>query len=110
MQPDGSIADLPWHKAAVVHATAYQRDIVPVFFDARNSRFFYRFAHWRKRLGIKFNIELVFLPREMLKQSGSTLRVVIGDPIPWTTLDASRPRQEASRLRDIVYSMALSPR
>jgi putative hemolysin len=106
MQSDGSIADLVWHKAAVVHAAAHHRDIVPVYFDARNSSFFYRFAKWRKHLGIKFNIELVLLPREMVKQSNSTLRVVIGQPLAWDSLDAARPRQEAARLRDIVYSMA----
>lgn len=109
MQPDGTIADLPWQKAAVVHAVNYQRDIVPIYFDARNSRFFYRFANWRKRLGIKFNIELIFLPKEMLKQSGSNLRFVVGQPIPWSSLDARAPKQEAARLRDIVYSMATMP-
>ena len=109
MQPDGSIADLPWQKAAVVHAVNYQRDIVPIYFDARNSSFFYRFANWRKRLGIKFNIELIFLPKEMLKQSGSNLRFVVGQPIPWSSLDARAPKQETARLRDIVYSMATMP-
>ena len=109
MQPDGTIADLPWQKAAVVHAVNYQRDIVPIYFDARNSRFFYRFANWRKRLGIKFNIELIFLPKEMLKQSGSNLHFVVGQPIPWSSLDARAPKQEAARLRDIVYSMATMP-
>ena len=109
MQPDGSIADLPWQKAAVVHAVNYQRDIVPIYFDARNSRFFYRFAKWRKRLGIKFNIELIFLPKEMLKQSGSNLHFIVGQPIPWSSLDARAPKHEAARLRDIVYSMAPMP-
>lgn len=109
MQPDGSIADLTWQKAAVVHAVTHQRDIVPVFFDAANSNFFYRFAKWRKRLGIKFNIELIFLPKEMVKKCGSTLHVVIGEPIPWTTLDASHAKKEAARLREIVYTMAPSP-
>ncbi len=109
MQPDGSIADLTWQKAAVVHAVNYQRDIVPIFFDACNSKFFYRFAKWRKKLGIKFNIELIFLPKEMIKQCGSTLHVIIGEPIPWTSLDARAPKKETARLRDIVYSMAPSP-
>ncbi|MBQ3363206.1 MAG: 1-acyl-sn-glycerol-3-phosphate acyltransferase [Muribaculaceae bacterium] len=106
MQPDGSIADLPWQKAAIVHAATHQRDVVPVFFDAHNSKFFYRFAKWRKKLGIKFNIELIFLPKEMIKKCGSTLRVIIGEPIPWTSLDASRPKQEAARLRQAVIDMA----
>lgn len=109
MQPDGTIADLPWQKAAVAHAVNYHRDIVPVYFDARNSKFFYRFAKWRKKLGIKFNIELIFLPKEMLKQSGSTLRFIVGDPIPWDSLDTRAPKQEAVRLREIVYSMAPAP-
>ena len=109
MQPDGTIADLTWQKAAVVHAVNYKRDIVPVYFDACNSRFFYRFAKWRKQLGIKFNIELIFLPKEMIKQCGSTLRVIIGQPIPWNSLDARKPKNEAARLRDIVYSMASLP-
>lgn len=109
MQPDGQIADLKWQKAAVVHAVNYQRDIVPIYFTARNSRFFYRFAKWRERLGIKFNIELIFLPKEMLKQSGSNLQLIAGKPISWTSLDAHSPKQEAARLRDIVYSMASMP-
>ena len=106
MQPDGTIADLPWQKAAVIHAVKYQRDIVPVYFDARNSKFFYRFAKWRKKLGIKFNIELIFLPKEMIKQCGSTQRVIIGEPIPWQTLDTRAPKQQAARLRYLVYTMA----
>lgn len=105
MLPDGSIADLKWQKAAVVHAVNNQRDIVPVYFDAQNSKYFYRFAKWRKKLGIKFNIEFIFLPKEMIKQSGSTLHVIIGEPIPWSSLDARAPRNETARLRDIVYSM-----
>lgn len=109
MQPDGTITDLPWQKAAVVHAVNYKRDIVPIYFDACNSRFFYRFAKWRKKLGIKFNIELIFLPKEMIKKSGSTLRTIIGEPISWESVDVSRPKQEAARLRDIVYSLASSP-
>ena len=109
MQPDGTIADLPWQKAAVVHAVNYHRDIVPIYFDARNSNFFYRFAKWRKKLGIKFNIELIFLPKEMLKQSDSNLHFVVGQPIAWSSLDARAPKREAARLRDIVYSMASMP-
>lgn len=109
MQPDGTIADLPWQKAAVAHAVNYQRDIVPIYFDAHNSRFFYRFAKWRKKLGIKFNIELIFLPKEMIKQCGATLRVFIGEPIAWNSLDARAPKREAARLRELVINMAPMP-
>ena len=104
-QPDGAITDLPWQKAAVVHAVNYQRDIVPIYFDAVNSRFFYRFAKWRKKLGIKFNIELIFLPKEMIKKCGSNLHAIVGEPIPWSSIDGVHPKQEAARLREIVYNI-----
>jgi len=58
------------------------------------------------KLGFKFNIELVFLPKEMLKQSNSTLRFIVGEPIAWSSLDAAAPKREAARLRDIVYALA----
>ena len=109
MQSDGTIADLTWQKAAVVHAINHHRDIVPIYFDASNSRFFYRFAKWRKKLGLKFNIELIFLPKEMLKQCGANLHAIVGEPIPWTSLNAREPKREAARLRDIVYAMASAP-
>jgi len=105
MQDDGTIADVEWRKAAVSQAINYQRDVVPIYFDARNSNFFYKLARRRKRLGIKFNIEMMYLPREMFKQCNSTLHAIVGEPIAWQSLDASKPRQEAQRLRDVVYSL-----
>jgi len=108
MQDGGVIADEPWRKAVVTQAITYQRDVVPVYFNARNSRSFYRLARLRKRLGIKFNIEMMFLPKEMFKQCGTTFEVIVGDPIAWSSLDASNQRQEARRLQQIVYSLAPS--
>ncbi len=108
-QPDGTIADLPWHKTVVSQAINYKRDIVPIYVDECNSPFFYRIAHWRKKLGFKFNIELILLPKEMLKKSGSALHVRVGEPIAWNSLDATAPKQEAARLREIVYSLATKP-
>jgi hypothetical protein len=62
-------------------------------------------ARWRERLGIKLNIEMVLLPGEMFKSSGSTYNVHFGKPIKWETLDARKAREEAARLRDAVYEL-----
>lgn len=105
MQPDGTIADLEWHKHVVSRAIHDHRDVVPVKFDAVNSRSFYRLAKWRKRLGIKFNFEQLYLPDELFKKRGETLHVIVGEPVPYTMLDAANPKQEAARLRDIVYDL-----
>lgn len=101
----GEIGDLEWKKFLVTHAVSSKRDIIPVYFDARNSKRFYRLARWRERLGIKFNIEMILLPGEMFKSSGSTYDVRFGKPIKWETLDPRHAREEAARLREAVYEL-----
>jgi len=97
----GEIQDLEWKKTIIQKAKEYQRDIVPVFFEGKNSARFYRIANWRKRLGIKTNLEMILLPDEMVKQKGNTFSVTFGDPIFYTTFDASKtPKEWAAWLRE----------
>ena len=103
--PDGTIGDLEWQKFVVTHAVSSQRHVIPVFFDACNSRSFYRVARWRERLGIKFNAEMLMLPREMIKAAGSSFTIHFGTPIAWQSLDAKNAKQEAQRLRQVVYEL-----
>jgi putative hemolysin len=108
----GKIQDLEWKKNIIQKATAYQRDIVPVFFEAKNSDRFYRIANWRKRLGIKSNLEMILLPDEMMKQKGNKYRVTFGKPIPYSTFDASKTAAGwAEWLRGVVCGerCAVSP-
>ena len=77
----GEITDLEWRTSYIKQALRYNREVVPVYFSGRNSNFFYRLAKVRKALGIKFNVEMCFLPDEMFKQKNSTFDVVIGEPV-----------------------------
>ena len=104
-QDDGSIADLKWRKFVVTSAIQYQRDIIPIYFDGLNSKKFYRLAHWRKRLGIKFNLEQALLPSEVFKSRGATFGIYVGRPISWQTLDGAHALSQAATLRDIVYHL-----
>ncbi|MDE6371533.1 MAG: glycerol acyltransferase, partial [Duncaniella sp.] len=105
-QPDGSVSDLTWHKMAVVKAISSHRDIIPVHFSGNNSQFFYKFAQLRVRLGLRFNIEMVRLPREMLLSRGQNYRVTFGSPIGWETLRGGRDAAaQAEELRNIVYAL-----
>lgn len=106
MRSGGEVHDLKWNKFFVTHAVKYRRDIVPVYFEGRNSMFFYRLAKLRERLGLKFNIEMIYLPSEMIKSRNSVFRIRFGKPISWTTLSVAQAAQEASRICDIVYAMA----
>ncbi|MDE6556170.1 MAG: 1-acyl-sn-glycerol-3-phosphate acyltransferase [Duncaniella sp.] len=105
-QPDGSIADLTWNKMVINKAIFYHRDIIPVYFDGENSRFFYNFARLRVRLGLKFNIEMLRLPREFVDSQGKKVSVTFGEPISWQSLKGGREAlSEAARLRQAVYSL-----
>ena len=102
----GQIMDLEWKKAFVSKAIETQRDIIPVYITGRNSDFFYNLARFRKAIGIKFNIEMLYLPDEMYKQEGKHVDVIFGMPISYESLKGKNPREEAQRIKDIVYSMA----
>ncbi len=104
-QPDGSIADLKWQKSFVTRALASHRDVVPMFFDGKNSKRFYSTAQWRKRLGIKFNIEMVLLPSELLKSRGARYTVTIGQTIPWSDLATALPDASVRNIRACVYGL-----
>jgi putative hemolysin len=109
-QRAGRIRDLTWQKSFIVRARRYERDIVPVHIDGRNSRFFYNLARLRRWSGIKFNFEMIFLVDEMFKQRDRTLTLTFGAPIRWESLDKSRTDWEwARQLRRHVYRLASNP-
>ena len=102
----GKVVDLEWKKNFITKAVQYQRDVIPVYFEGRNSEFFYNLANLRKFLGIKFNVEMMFLADEMFKQKGKTFTIKIGKPIPWQYFDKSKSHaQWATWVKEKVYEM-----
>lgn len=102
----GVIQDLEWKKMFVNKAVKYHRDIIPVFFDGENSRFFYKFARFRRRSGIKFNIEMIYLPGEVFGSRGKTFSIRCGHTIPWQTLkDGAKAAATAADIKNIVYQL-----
>ncbi len=103
---NGRICDLEWMKSFVAKAIEFERDIIPVYFDAKNSNFFYNFANIRKSLGLKFNIELIYLPGEMFKNKNQTFKITFGKPISRKSLDKSKTHKEwAQEIKEIVYAL-----
>ncbi|MBR1803741.1 MAG: 1-acyl-sn-glycerol-3-phosphate acyltransferase [Muribaculaceae bacterium] len=101
----GPIRDLRWNKSVVNMAVHHERNVVPIFFDAVNSKWFYRWARWRELLGIKFNVEMILLPREMMKSRGKHFDIYMGKPIPYSSFDAQHPIDEVARLREFIYTL-----
>jgi 1-acyl-sn-glycerol-3-phosphate acyltransferase len=101
-----TIMDLQWKKSFITKAVQYQKDIIPVFIGGKNSRKFYNLAYWRKKFGIKANIEMFFLVDEMYKQRGKTINFIFGKAISWQTFDNGEPPEVwAERVKKHVYAL-----
>lgn len=106
---NGRIADLRWQKNFVNKAIQYHRNVIPVYFSGHNSKFFYNFAKLRSRIGLKFNIEMARLPKEVFLSEGKNYKIHIGRPIAWQTLSGGKNAQQtADEIRNIVYNLAPS--
>ncbi len=100
----GRIADTEWKTSFLKKAAATGRTIVPVFVEGRLSDFFYRVDRIRKALGVKFNIEMLWLPDEMFSQGGKHFRLVFGDPISAAELQRfGSLREQTEEIRRKTY-------
>ncbi len=104
---NGRIQDRAWQKSFITRAISCERDIVPFYFHGRNSNMFYGINIVRRALGIKTNVELALLPRELFLKRNKTIKLTIGKPIPWQTFDKSMSHvQWAEKVKAHVYSMS----
>jgi len=102
----GEIIDLEWQKSFIQKAVSHKRDIIPIYVDAKNTNWFYNLSNFRKRLGIKANLEMLYLVDEMFKQGGKTVRIYFGKPISYEMYDKSRkPKEWAKFVREKAYEM-----
>jgi putative hemolysin len=100
------VEDLVWRKSFISKAIQHKKNIVPVFIDGHNSKFFYNFAYWRKKLGIKANLEMFYLVDEMYKQKGKTITFIFGEPISWEIFTKDKPAEYWSeRVKRHVYAL-----
>lgn len=101
---NGKIMDLEWKTTFLTKARKFQRDIIPTHISGRNSNFFYNLANIRKKLKIKANLEMLFLPDELVKQSNQTLVITFGKPVPYQFFDKQHTMVEwAELMRQYVY-------
>lgn len=102
----GIIRDLQWQKSFITKAIQHKRDVVPAFFSGRNSEFFYNLANLRKTMGLKANIEMLYLADEMFRQKDKEIHLVFGKPISWEAFDKSKTALEwAEWVKDKSYAL-----
>ena len=103
-----AIEDLEWKKTFITRAKKHKRNIIPVYIDGKNSNFFYNLALWRKLLGIKANIEMLYLVNQVYKQRGKTITVIFGKEISFETFDKRfTDMQWAQKVKEHVYRMGI---
>jgi len=100
------IKDLDWKKSFITNSRKHQLPVVPVYIGGRNSEFFYNLSNFRSRLGIKTNIEMLYLPDEMYRQKNRTISIIFGQPIPHTMFESSyTDRDWAGLVKEHVYQL-----
>jgi 1-acyl-sn-glycerol-3-phosphate acyltransferase len=105
-QKDGSIKDLEWKKSFITKAIRHKRDIIPVYIEGKNSRFFYNLSQFRKWIGLKLNLEMLYLPDEMFKQANKKMIIHFGKPIPYTFFSQEKNHHQwAQWVKEHVYTM-----
>ena len=102
----GVISDAVWQKTFITKASQYNRDVIPVHISGRNSNLFYIVSNLRKFLRIKLSLEIILLPREMLRQRDSTITLTIGKIIPPQSFNNGMTHNEwAQKVKATVYSL-----
>lgn len=102
----GLVRDLEWKKTFVMLSKRANHPIVPIYIDGKLSNFFYRLSNFRKFIGIKANIEMLYLSDELFKQKNVTMKFRVGKPITPEMLDDSKSHREwAQWIRKSVYEL-----
>jgi putative hemolysin len=102
----GEICDLEWKKSFITKARSHKRDVIPCFINGHNSNWFYNLARFRTMLGIKANIEMLYLVDEMYKQRNKEIVISFGKQISYTTFDKRKTDSDwAQLLKSYVYTL-----
>ena len=104
------IKDLQWKKSFITRVKKHNKTIYPVHISGQNSNRFYNTANWRKKIGIKANLEMLLLADEMFKQKGSTITFTMGKPISYKQLTNQKNDLEwAQIIKEHVYELENNP-
>ncbi len=102
----GRVTDLEWKPNFIKKAVASGRDIVPVHCCGELSPFFYRLSNVRTALGIKANIEMLYLVDEMFAQRGKHFDIFFGTPVPCRDIASGPARRWSEEIRRRAYALA----
>jgi 1-acyl-sn-glycerol-3-phosphate acyltransferase len=101
-----NVRDLTWRKTFVTRSKKHNKTILPVFLDGELSNFFYNLYKLRRFLGVKANIEMLYLVNELYKQKNKSIHISIGEAIFAADLNKSKSDAEwAEHIKSKVYEL-----
>ncbi len=103
---NGVVKDLIWKKTFVSYSKEFDRTIIPIHIDGKLSNFFYRLSNFREFIGIKANIEMLYLSNELFKQRGKHFQFIVGKPISKEFLfSESNDKILSEKIKEINYKL-----
>ncbi len=95
------IVDKPWEESAIKLIQKAQVPVIPIYFHAKNSKFFYLLSKLNSKL------RTAKLPSEVLSQKGRIIKVRIGNPITVKDLEEYTDAQDfCDFIRKKTYMLA----
>ena len=102
----GILKDLEWKKTFITRAKKFNLPVVPVFVDGGLSDFFYRLSNFRSAIGVKANIEMLYLANEQFKLRNQKINIYFGEKIDPQTFDTSKTDIKwAEWVKNLVYQL-----
>jgi 1-acyl-sn-glycerol-3-phosphate acyltransferase len=102
----GMVKDLEWKKTFFHYGLKYKQPIIPVHIEGSLSSFFYRLSNVREGLGIRVNVEMLYLADELYRQKGKTITFTVGHAIdPLVFFPKLSERERAQKVKEVVYSL-----
>lgn len=96
----GKAEDLEWKRFTIKVIQQTQATVVPIYVHGQNSRLFQIASH------IHLQLRLSLLLNEIRNKIGKTIRVEIGNPIPYDTLQKATDRQNMLEyLRKVTFDL-----
>lgn len=103
------VKDLEWKKSFIAKSVKYKQSVIPIYVEASNSSFFYNLGAFRKKIGIKANIEMFYLVDEVFKQKGKTIKLTVGKPISYSSFTKEFSTLEwAQKVKEHVYRLKIN--
>ncbi len=96
----GPITDLEWKRFTARLIQSAKATVVPLFFHGHNSRLFQIVSQF------SLTLRLALVLWELKRRIGTSLKITVGPPLPYHTLEHLKDRQELiDHLRTHVYSL-----